>query len=239
MPAQGTTVGGGEGHDFLLFEYRDGAETVTYGYSQSWDVGFLDDLAALAPTDVLGAVRADPLPLNVFRASGGIGDGPDEVDPVFLADLGLRSWGEVEIGMSEGDLQAIEALQPLNRETAGVGEECAILIPIDFPQLGFMVTEGVVTRIDVYGGLVTTLSGVGVGATESEVLATYGAQIEQTPHPYLGETGSYLTFVPVDAADSEYRLIFETEDNAVVGEPTVTTFRAGRLPEVEWIEGCA
>ena len=89
------------------------------------------------------------------------------------------------------------------------------------------------------GGLITTLSGLGIGSTEPEVYAAYGDQIEESLHPYLGEQGRYLTFVPRDAADADYRLVFETNENAVLGERTVTTFRVGRIPEVEWIEGCA
>lgn len=47
------------------------------------------------------------------------------------------------------------------------------------------------------------------------------------------QNGKYLTFVPKDATDKNYRLIFETSKNRV------TRFRSGKLPEVEYIEGCS
>ena len=42
----------------------------------------------------------------------------------------------------------------------------------------------------------------------------------------------HLTFVPKDAADKNYRIIFETTFDRV------REFRSGKLPEVEFLEGC-
>jgi hypothetical protein len=42
----------------------------------------------------------------------------------------------------------------------------------------------------------------------------------------------HLTFVPKDVADKNYRIIFETTFDRV------REFRSGKLPEVEFIEGC-
>jgi hypothetical protein len=95
-----------------------------------------------------------------------------------------------------------------------------------------MVTSRTVARVDVYQGRIRTRSGVGIGTTEQDVMDTYPGQIEVSAHPY-DETGHYLTFVPRDASDTAYRLIFETDGQVV------TSFRSGRLPEVEWIEGCS
>src|ERR687886_480873 len=73
--------------------------------------------------------------------------------------------------------------------------------------------------------------------TERSKLAINGiGQIKATPHPYVSrppENGKYLTFVPKDAADKNYRIIFETSKNRV------DRFRSGKLPEVEYIEGCS
>lgn len=40
-------------------------------------------------------------------------------------------------------------------------------------------------------------------------------------------------FIPRDEEDSNYRVIFETDGQKVV------RYRAGKLPEVGYIEGCA
>ena len=97
--------------------------------------------------------------------------------------------------------------------------------------LSFMVVDGIVVRAEVYTRGIATVSGVRVGDTEAAVKTAYPGKISSTPHPY-NEKGHYLTYTPTDAKDAKYRIIFETDG------VKVTSFRAGRVPEVGWIEGC-
>lgn len=91
-----------------------------------------------------------------------------------------------------------------------------------------------IVRVDIdKSSKITTRSGAGIGSTEDQIKALYPGQIEVTPHPYVKD-GHYLTFVPKSAADSKYRIIFETDQRG-----KVTEFRAGQIPEVTAIEGCA
>ena len=92
-----------------------------------------------------------------------------------------------------------------------------------------MVYDGVVPRVDVWRGEGRTEDGFGIGTREAELLKFFGENAEIGPHPYVDE-GHYVT-VPW-REDTIFRYIFETEGD------TVTSFRAGRLPEVRWIEGC-
>ena len=102
------------------------------------------------------------------------------------------------------------------------------------PGLSMMVVGDRIVRIDIReSSKITTRSGAGIGSTEDQVKALYPGQIEVTPHPYV-KGGHYLTFVPRSTADSKYRIIFETDQRG-----KVTEFRAGQLPEVTAIEGCA
>ncbi|MCC5599266.1 hypothetical protein [Nostoc favosum] len=99
--------------------------------------------------------------------------------------------------------------------------------------LGFMVTEGRISRVDVWrDGKITTLKGAKIGDTEARIKSLYPGQIKVTPHEYV-EGGHYLTFIPKDQSDQNYRVIFETDGKRV------TQFRSGKLPEVEFVEGCS
>ena len=101
--------------------------------------------------------------------------------------------------------------------------------------LGFMVSDGRIARVDVYDkSSVTTLSGAKIGDTEARIKALYPGQIKVSTHKYMGASGGhYLTYVPKDKSDRNYRIVFETDGKRVL------RFRAGKLPEVEYIEGCS
>ncbi|HAJ60211.1 MAG TPA: hypothetical protein DCP31_13915 [Cyanobacteria bacterium UBA8543] len=79
---------------------------------------------------------------------------------------------------------------------------------------------------------VSTVRGARIGDTESKIKSLYPGQIRVTRHHYQSN-GHYLIFTPKDRSEANYRIIFETDGNRV------TNFRAGKLPEVEWVEGCS
>jgi hypothetical protein len=93
-----------------------------------------------------------------------------------------------------------------------------------------MVTEGVVSRVDVQKGDVATTEGVRIGDTETKVKELYGSKVTVSPHKYTD--GRYLTVVP--EGDTLHRIIFETNLGG-----TVLRYRAGKLPEVGWVESCS
>ncbi|MBH8572303.1 hypothetical protein I8752_04500 [Nostocaceae cyanobacterium CENA369] len=145
--------------------------------------------------------------------------------------LFINGIGEVRVGMNVS--QAAKAAG-----TRLVGDSpnnsCYYVKPKAEPKdVGFMVTEGRISRVDVWrNSKITTLKGAKIGDSEARIKSLYPGQIQVTPHKYV-QGGHYLTFIPKDRADHNYRLVFETDGKRV------TQFRAGKLPEVEYIEGCS
>lgn len=117
------------------------------------------------------------------------------------------------------------------RPLAPIGDEssCHYVFPGGNPgAISFMLVDERVARIDVTAPGPLTVDGVGVGSPESEVKRVYRDRVEVSPHKYTGPEGHYLTI-----AQGEFAIVFETDGTRVTG------YRAGRLPEVAWVERCS
>ena len=155
--------------------------------------------------------------------------------------LSLDGLGPVDVGMTVEQASAAAGTSirflPEGRE---VNPECDYARGVNGPEgVAFMVVNGTIRRVDVgtylpgmHPSEVRTVSGIGLGSTEAEVQRTYGGRIRVEPHPYT-PGGHYLVYTPGDASLSHLGMIFETD-----GE-RVTSFRAGFVDEVSWIEGCS
>ena len=152
--------------------------------------------------------------------------------------LALNGIGPIRVGMSIGEASRSAGIKLIKSGSGGPDDYyCSYFKPQTEPKgISFMVTRGRIARVDISNQRFTTIKGAKIGDTENRILSLYPSQIKATPHPYIGmppHNGKYLTFVPKDAADKNYRIIFETSSNRV------TSFRSGKLPEVEYTEGCA
>jgi len=92
-----------------------------------------------------------------------------------------------------------------------------------------MIDSGRIARVEVDSTSVATAAGARVGDSEERIMRLYRGRVSVTPHEYEG--GHYLTVGAV--GDSTVAIVFET----VKGR--VTRYRAGRRPEVEYVEGCS
>jgi hypothetical protein len=128
--------------------------------------------------------------------------------------------------------EAVAALGESLTPRAGADvEACAYLNWQDAPAgVRVMVEQGRIARVDVDSASVATAEGARVGDSESRIDSLYAGRITKSPHKYTN--GRYLTITPTARADSNYRIVFETKDGRV------TTFRSGRRPPVEYVEGC-
>lgn len=150
--------------------------------------------------------------------------------------LSTLGYGPARFGMTLD-----EAAQALGVELSVDGEVdeplCYYAKPIAKPGgptvdgLLVMLSQGRVVRFDVGAPGIRTRSGLGVGDSEAHVLDVLRAQsVEVTPHKYVAPDGNYLT---VWTADRAVALRFETLNGKV------TSFYAGRVPEVTYVEGCS
>ncbi|MCI0622389.1 MAG: hypothetical protein L0387_12135 [Acidobacteria bacterium] len=109
--------------------------------------------------------------------------------------------------------------------------KCSYVTPQpEIKGLTIMVSRGRVVRFDVNAPGLKTLGGISVGDTESRIMEVYGSSVEITPHKYLAPDGNYLT---IWSSDRRSAVRFETH----LGK--VTSFYAGRVPEVRYVEGCS
>ncbi len=145
--------------------------------------------------------------------------------------LFINGIGTVQVGMT-----VPQAAKAAGTKLVGdpPNNNCYYVKPQNEPKnLSFMVTKGRISRVDVrQNNQITTLKGAKIGDTEAQIKSLYPGQIQVTPHKYV-QNGHYLTFIPKDRGDRNYRLVFETDGKLV------TEFRAGKLPEVEYVEGCS
>ena len=159
--------------------------------------------------------------------TGPNGAARDTVSDLALNEDGL---GQIQIGMTLDDAVNMGLLN----ERPDIKQACDFVFPAVGAGIPFgvnvMVVKGKVARIDVDTGTVTTEDGAKIGDSEDKIKSIYGDELKVTPHKYI-EGGHYLT-VMGDSASAGKAMVFETDGKQV------TMFRAGRIPEVEWVEGC-
>lgn len=160
--------------------------------------------------------------------AGPNGAAHDTVIGLALNEDGL---GQIQIGMTLDDAVNMGLLN----ENPNMNTRCDFVFPAvgaGIPDgVSAMVVKGKVVRIDVDTGAVTTEDGAKIGDTEDRVKSIYGEELKVEPHKII-DGGHYLVVLG-DSASAGKALVFETDGTRV------SSFRAGRLPEVKWFEGCS
>jgi hypothetical protein len=143
-----------------------------------------------------------------------------------------RGVGPVRVGMSASEASAALG-QPLVMPSEAIADsQCAYATWRGAPAgVSLMIENGHVERVDVDSATIPTTAGVRVGDSEESVRSVYAERVTTTPHKY-DPSGHNLTVRPSAVADSMFRIVFETDGQRV------TRFRAGRLPAVQYVEGC-
>ncbi|MBC8145708.1 MAG: hypothetical protein H7X80_08980 [bacterium] len=144
-------------------------------------------------------------------------------------------WGPIHFGMTIDDLHRVRPDLDDSTVSAIPGGQCYHLrVPPDTSSAGIptdlllMINEGRVARIEVRDSITETVEGARVGDSEARIRSLYAGRLRVEPHEYVD--GHYLI---VMQGDNKHRIVFETDGKRV------TRYRAGRHPEVEWVEGCS
>jgi hypothetical protein len=155
------------------------------------------------------------------------GAGHDTLSDLTLNEDGL---GQIQIGMNLDDAVSMGLLN----ENPNMNTKCDFVFPAvgaGIPDgVSVMVVKGKVARIDVDTGAVTTDDGAKIGDSEDKLKSIYGDELQVEPHKY--NPGWHYMTVMGDSASAGKAIVFETDGKKV------NMFRAGRLPEVKWVEGC-
>ena len=137
--------------------------------------------------------------------------------------------GPVRVGMTLEE--ANEVLGGRITPPEQLDPACDYVMPKGLPtDVAFMIVENRVARIEVRDSTVLTEAGARVGDSEAHIQSLYPGAVSVEPHKYV-QRGHYL--IVSSPGDTLHELLFETDGR------TVTEYRAGRRPEVAWVEGCS
>lgn len=144
--------------------------------------------------------------------------------PVFFEGI-----GPIRVGMTVSEASQAIGKPLVIASNRGESEGCYYVEPRGGPKgVSFMVINGHIARVDIFDGKFTTERGARIGDSEERIKSLYKWQVEVTGHKY-DEHGHYLI---ISRGTDKYRIVFETDGKRV------TNFRAGKLPEVKYVEGC-
>ncbi len=176
----------------------------------------------------LGALFAAIVGLTA--CSLGDGEGSDAA----VATTGSGAWRITETGFGplRAGMTVAEAAAAVGGEFSaapGAAAECSYAQwPAAPSGVRVMLVHDTVARVEVTDATVRTEGGARVGDNEGRVNSLYVGKMRMMPHKYT--TGKYL--VITQPKDTMHRIVFETDGQAV------TKIRAGREPEVQWVERC-
>ena len=161
---------------------------------------------------------------------------PSPTSPDGDRDLArFDGYGDVRLGTAAADMERAWGgkLDTLGKEG---NESCYFMTPtwVKVPaEFNFMISDGKFARFGTESDTFTAPGGGKVGMTKGEIAKRYAGRVEERPHKYTD--GQYLRIT--DPAGGDGVLVFETDgkDDAA----SVTEWRVGVAPPVDYVEGCS
>ncbi|MCB1176297.1 MAG: DUF1131 family protein [Leptospiraceae bacterium] len=155
----------------------------------------------------------------------------------------LKGLGKIKIGMTKSEIEKATGLNLGSDNSHGEGQEdgyaCEMYeLKKDKKELGIslmLTSEKKQTpklgRIYISSKKIHTKSGIKIGDTIKKLLKTYPDNLKKESNHYTG-TPIYV-FTPKDKKDQNFRISFETDGKVI------TEISVGKIPEIEYVEGCS
>lgn len=227
-PGLGVDDPGGRGFDIEALGLRVTQDEYSADYALRSAVAGVGDFDGDGRSDVVVGSPAARARADDYEAVANGGafvvtwEAPSDGRGPLSGALTPAGLGDVRIGAALREVE--DALGATRTGTLG---RCGY-VPSADARVSVMVNEGTAARIDVTGPGYATEKGVQVGDPIETVRAAYGDRVRERPAPYQPDEPELY----VDEPDGG-RTVFGTDDGRVSG------VRAGREPEVDYIEGCA
>jgi len=139
--------------------------------------------------------------------------------------LSLAGLGDLRIG------KPVSSDSRWSAVGAQASDSCLVFSSPDYPGAYAIVEGGKVRRISIgQRSQVRLVEGIGIGATEAEVLKYF--PFPATPHKYVDAPGKYLTAPNADSGSSALR--FE-----IGSDGTVSQVHVGTMPVLGYVEACS
>lgn len=135
----------------------------------------------------------------------------------------------VEFGMTADDARAAHQGELYNMGDSGTGDDqaCMYLGPQQGNyDVGYMLVDGTVQRIDVRAPGIATAESVEVGTPATDVTRLY-PDVERQPNKYTSRDDLIVQL------SGEAKLVMETDEAG-----NVASYRIGLPPAVDYVEGC-
>ena len=145
----------------------------------------------------------------------------------------FTGYGDMKLGSTLEQAKTAWAGE-LQESKPAEGSTCHYLMPkwvSKASEFGFMVEEGKFVRYDVGTDKEIAPGGGKVGMVVEQLMLLYGSSLQSAPDKYV-EGGKVLTIAAPDGSPA--KLVFQVD-----GVGSVTGWRVGLPPQVDYVEGCS
>ena len=145
----------------------------------------------------------------------------------------FTGYGDMKLGSTLEQAKTAWAGE-LQESKPAEGSTCHYLMPkwvSKASEFGFMVEEGKFVRYDVGTDKEIAPGGGKVGMVVEQLMLLYGGSLQSAPDKYV-EGGKVLTITAPDGSPA--KLVFQGD-----GVGSVTGWRVGLPPQVDYVEGCS